>query len=79
MAKRSADKKTRTFRKLAFEAVPELWSFQVFSGLLLLGLSSLLISLIDLIAESNGTTITSANLKSLFSGAILTISKKQRL
>ena len=66
MAKRSAENKTRPFRKLALEAAPELWSFQVFSGLVLLVLSSLLMSLIDLIAESNGTTITSANLKSLF-------------
>lgn len=52
-----------SFRKLIYESLPEMWSFQILSTILLSVPTTLLSRLIRDIAESGGSALTSANLK----------------
>lgn len=58
--------KSISWRRLTWEAIPELWSFQTFSAVVLALLTTPLIALINRIAETNGTAVTTANLQSLY-------------
>ena len=62
---RSSGQKEISYRRLVFESTPELWLFHVFSAFVLLIMSSLLFFVINRIAETNGSAITTANIKSL--------------
>ena len=57
--------KTVSYRRLIYESLPELWGYQAVSGFILICLSSLLFYLLDRIAETNGSAVTTANMKSL--------------
>ena len=54
-----------TYRRLVYEFIPELWSFQTFSGIVLTVLTIVSFALLDKIAETNGSAVTTANLGSL--------------
>ena len=53
-----------SFRKLSFEAIPEMWTFQLVSALIILAPVVLLRVLINLIAGLGGNVVTTANMKS---------------
>lgn len=53
-----------SFRKLSFEAIPEMWTFQLVSALIILAPVVLLQGLINLIAGLGGNVVTTANMKS---------------
>jgi glycerophosphoryl diester phosphodiesterase len=53
-----------SFRRLAFEALPEMWNFQFLAGIILAIPSSLITGLINKTAASSGA-ITTANIKDL--------------
>ena len=54
--------KTITFRKLVFQSLPEMWSFQIFATLILAIPVFIVKSLISLVISSSGSAFTSANL-----------------
>ena len=58
-----AEREHVTFRRLVYEALPEMWSFQLVSTMILSIPTGLLSRLIRDIAESGGSAFTSANLK----------------
>ncbi len=58
-------KKMISYRKLVYEFIPELWSFQTFSGIGLTALMIVSLALLDRIAEVGGGAVTTANLGSL--------------
>lgn len=53
-----------TFGKLSFQALPEIWTFQIFVGLLMAVPALIMFKLIDWVAGIGGEIITSANIKS---------------
>lgn len=59
------EQKQVSFRRLALEALPEMWSFQILTALLLGIPASVLSKLITWIAESAGGAVTTANIKEL--------------
>ncbi|MBQ4304130.1 MAG: hypothetical protein II774_06505, partial [Lachnospiraceae bacterium] len=60
------EKKDVGFGTLAYEALPEMWSFQLLSAAILAVPASLLTNLISAVASTGGGAITSADLKALF-------------
>ncbi len=52
-----------SFRKLVYEALPEMWTFQILTAVILGIVSFLLTSLIDAVAGFGSATLTSANWK----------------
>ena len=63
---RNREKKEVRFGTLAYEALPEMWSFQLLSAGILAVPASLLTHLISAVASTAGGAITSADLKALF-------------
>ena len=61
----NTQKKMISYRRLVYEFIPELWSFQTFSGIILTALTVISFALLDLIAEANGSAVTTANPGSL--------------
>ncbi len=62
------NQKKITFRKLAYEALPEMWTFQILASLIMIIPTAFMFSLIDFVAGAGGEIITTANIKSfLFS------------
>lgn len=59
------EQKQVSFRRLTLEALPEIWSFQILTALLLSVPASILSNLITWTAESAGGAMTTANMKSL--------------
>lgn len=57
-----------SFRRLIFEALPEIWGFQILAVLILALPASMLSSLMTWTAESAGGAVTTANLTDLLSG-----------
>lgn len=55
--------KSLSFRQLVFEALPEMWGFQILAAILLAIPASFLTRLIYAVAESGGAPITTANLR----------------
>ncbi len=53
-----------TFGKLSFEALPEIWTFQIFVGLIMAIPALLMFQLIDWVAGIGGEVVTTANIKS---------------
>ena len=53
------------FGKLAWEALPEIWTFQFWAAVVLAIPAGILTSLIYGVAESGGTALTSANWRQL--------------
>ena len=53
------------FKKLVWEAVPEMWTFQFWSAVILAIPAGLLMNLLYGVAESGGTALTSANLRQM--------------
>ena len=51
------------FGKLAREALPEIWTFQFWAAVVLAIPAGILTSLINSVAESEGTALTSANMR----------------
>lgn len=62
----NAEKKEVGFGRLAYEALPEMWSFQVLSAVILAIPASLLTQMISAVASTAGGAITSADLNALF-------------
>ena len=60
----SAEQKQVSFRRLAYEALPEMWSFQLLAGIVLAVPAAMLVSLMNRAAATAGA-ITTANLKAL--------------
>ena len=52
-----------SFLRLVFEAIPEIYGFQLLTTVLLAGLYFLLGWLIDVVAEAGGTAVTTANIR----------------
>lgn len=63
---RSPETKNVSFARLAYEALPEMWSFQIYAAVILALPASLLTRMISAVAETAGGAITSADLKALF-------------
>ena len=64
-SEKNDQKKMISYRKLVYEFIPELWSFQTFSGIGLTALMIVSLALLDRIAETGGSAVTTANLGSL--------------
>ncbi len=62
--KEGGTQKEITFGKLSFEALPEIWTFQILVGLIMAVPALLMLELIDWIAGIGGEIITTANIKS---------------
>ena len=52
-----------SFRRLTYEAIPEMWSFQFWISLILSLAASVVQRLIGLVAEAGGNVSTTANLR----------------
>ena len=63
---RKADQGNIRFLKLAFEALPEMWTFHLLSGLILVIPTTLITRLISAVASLGGGALTSANISRLF-------------
>lgn len=59
-------RKEISFGRLAFEALPEMWSFQLLAGILLALPAAILKKTISAVASSAGSAMTSADLKAFF-------------
>ncbi len=59
------NKKMVSFGRLAFQALPEMWSFQFFAGIVLTVLSYPLKKLISAAASTAGGAVTTANMRAL--------------
>ena len=53
-----------TFRRLTYEAIPELWTFQILAGLLLAVPAAFLVQMIMVVAGAGNVAITTANIRS---------------
>lgn len=62
----STERKSVRFGRLAYEALPEMWSFQLLAGIILALPASMLTFIISAVAEISGGAITSADLKAVF-------------
>ncbi len=62
--KEDGTQKEITFGKLSAEALPEIWTFQIFVGIIMAIPALLMFKLIDLVAGVGGEIITTANIKS---------------
>ena len=62
--KEPAARKEISFPRLVFEAVPEIWTFQILAAILLAIPAALLMHLINWIAGIGGDVVTSSTLKS---------------
>ncbi len=62
--KETGIQKEITFGKLSAEALPEIWTFQIFVALIMAIPALLMFKLIDLVAGVGGEIVTSANIKS---------------
>ncbi|MGX8688864.1 MAG: hypothetical protein ACSW8K_13840, partial [bacterium] len=62
----NSEKKEIGFARLAYEALPEMWSFQLLSAVILAVPASLLTHMISAVAATAGGAVTSADLKALF-------------
>ncbi len=62
----SLERKNVKFGRLAYEALPEMWTFQLLSAALLAVPASLLRLMISAVAATAGGAITSADLEALF-------------
>ena len=51
-----------SYKKLIWKTLPEMWSFQFWAAVILVIPAFLLINLLNIVAESDGTALTSANL-----------------
>ena len=52
-----------SFGRLAYEALPEMWAFQLLASLLLLIPSTAILRIIRFISDSSGTPLTTANMQ----------------
>ena len=52
-----------SFGRLAYEALPEMWGFQLLASLLLLIPSTVILRIIRFISDSSGTALTTANMQ----------------
>ena len=59
------EQKQVSFKRLVYESLPEMWSFQFFISLMIVMPAFLLRWLLALIAESSGIAMTTANLKDM--------------
>ena len=59
----SSVQKEITFRRLSFQALPEMWTFQILAGFLLAIPAALLLQLIDWVAGIGGDVFTTANIR----------------
>lgn len=59
------EQKQVSFKRLVYESLPEMWSFQFFLSLMIVLPAFLLRWLLSLIAESSGVAMTTANLKDM--------------
>lgn len=61
--KEAGSGKEITFRRLSFQALPEMWTFQILSALFLAVPAGLLLRLMEWVASFGGETFTTANMK----------------
>ena len=59
----SSGRKEISFGRLSFQALPEMWTFQILAGLLLAIPAALLLQLIDWVAGIGGDVFTTANIR----------------
>ena len=59
------ERKTISYGRLVYEYIPELWSFQIISGIVLSVLAFASLALLNRITENGGRTVVWANLRSL--------------
>ncbi len=62
--KETGNQKEITFGKLSAEALPEIWTFQIFVGIIMAIPALIMFKLIDLVAGAGGEVVTTANIKS---------------
>ena len=61
----SSGPKEISFRRLSFQALPEMWTYQILAGFLLAIPAALLLQLIDWVAGIGGDVFTTANIKTV--------------
>lgn len=60
------NEKTIRFGKLVFKSMPEIWTYQIFSSIILLIASAVISSLIGLTADSTGHALSTGNVAEIF-------------